>query len=411
MGKGEGILDNVKQKIQIIDPINIKREVNLIGADPVTIPIFEAKSQMIPIKIYDIIPAAANILKQEMLSLGGDAIVHKYTINCKIDKTDVLLLGTLKHYKQLKIKLSYMTYWKLKEIGEELVRILESFQRKPSPMQIPHGQLTFDKPLIMGIINVTPDSFFNKSRKIKLEEIVKTAQKMIEEGADILDIGGESTRPGSDPVPLEEELNRVIPAIKIIRKEVSDKIPISIDTYKSVVADKALEAGADIINDISGLRFDNKMSDVAAHWNVPVVIMHIKGTPKDMQKNPNYNNFLKELHEYFVERISYATSHGINENNIILDPGIGFGKRLEDNIDIFNYLTSMLMYNKPVLIGASRKSMIGMILNEKDPENRLEGTLALTAIAVEKGAHIIRVHDVKENRKVADLIHFLKTHR
>lgn len=411
MGKGEGILDNVKQKIQIIDPINIKREVNLIGADPVTIPIFEAKSQMIPIKIYDVTPAAANILKQEMLSLGGDAIVHKYTINCKIDKTDVLLLGTLKHYKQLKIKLSYMTYWKLKEIGEELVRILESFQKKPSPMQIPHGQLTFDKPLIMGIINVTPDSFFNKSRKIKLEEIVKTAQKMIEEGADILDIGGESTRPGSDPVPLEEELNRVIPAIKIIRKEVSDKIPISIDTYKSVVADKALEAGADIINDISGLRFDNKMSDVAAHWNVPVVIMHIKGTPKDMQKNPNYNNFLKELHEYFVERISYATSHGINENNIILDPGIGFGKRLEDNIDIFNYLTSMLMYNKPVLIGASRKSMIGMILNEKDPENRLEGTLALTAIAVEKGAHIIRVHDVKENRKVADLIHFLKTHR
>jgi len=404
-------LDNIKQKIQIIDPVNIKREVNLIGADLVTIPIFEAKSQIIPIKIYDVIPAAANILKQEMLSLGGDAIVHKYTINCKIDKTDVLLLGTLKHYKQLKIKLSYMPYWGLKEIGEELVKILESFQQKPSPIQIPHGQLTFDKPLIMGIINVTPDSFFNKSRKTKLDEIVKTAQKMIEEGADILDIGGESTRPGSDPVPLEEELNRVIPAIKIIRKEVSDKIPISIDTYKSVVADKALEAGADIINDISGLRFDSEMSHVASHWNVPVVIMHIKGTPKDMQKNPNYNNFLKELHEYFVERISYAISHGINENNIILDPGIGFGKRLQDNVDIFNYLTSLQMYNKPILIGASRKSMIGMILNEKDPENRLEGTLALTAIAVEKGAHIIRVHDVKKNRKVADLVHFLKTHR
>ena len=304
-----------------------------------------------------------------------------------------------------------MPYWGLKEIGEELLKILESFQQKPSPIQIPHGQLTFDKPLIMGIINVTPDSFFNKSRKTRLDEIVKTAQKMIEEGADILDIGGESTRPGSDPVPLEEELNRVIPAIKIIRKEVSDKIPISIDTYKSVVADKALEAGADIINDISGLRFDSEMSHVASHWNVPVVIMHIKGTPKDMQKNPNYNNFLKELHEYFVERISYAISHGINENNIILDPGIGFGKRLQDNVDIFNYLTSLQMYNKPILIGASRKSMIGMILNEKDPENRLEGTLALTAIAVEKGAHIIRVHDVKENRKVADLVHFLKTHR
>ena len=404
-------MDNIKQKIQIIDPVNIKREVNLIGADLVTIPIFEAKSQIIPIKIYDVIPAAANILKQEMLSLGGDAIVHKYTINCKIDKTDVLLLGTLKHYKQLKIKLSYMPYWGLKEIGEELVKILESFQQKPSPIQIPHGQLTFDKPLIMGIINVTPDSFFNKSRKTKLDEIVKTAQKMIEEGADILDIGGESTRPGSDPVPLEEELNRVIPAIKIIRKEVSDKIPISIDTYKSVVADKALEAGADIINDISGLRFDSEMSHVASHWNVPVVIMHIKGTPKDMQKNPNYNNFIKELHKYFVERISYAISHGINESNIILDPGIGFGKRLQDNIDIFNHLRSMLMYNKPILIGASRKSMIGMILNEKDPEKRLEGTLALTAVAVEKGAHIIRVHDVKENRKIVDLVHFLKTHK
>ncbi len=404
-------MDSIRSKVQRLSSItDIAKEVRNVGADLSTISIFTAKGKIVPIKLYGLVPAAANIIKQEMLALGGDAIVHRNAINCKIETSDVLLLGTPRHYRYLKEKLAYMPYWGLKEIGEEIVNILEN-PTVPEPMNTPHGTLSFDKPLIMGIINTTPDSFFSGSRKQALEEIVNTARQMIEDGADILDIGGESTRPGADPVSLEEELDRVIPAIKAIRQEVSKDIIISIDTYKAKVAEEALKAGADIINDISGLRFDENMVNVATQWNVPVIIMHIKGTPRNMHKNPHYDNFIKELHEYFIERIDYAVSHGIDEKNIILDPGIGFGKRLQDNVDIFNQIEGMLMYGRPILIGASRKSMIGMILDGIPPEERLEGTLALTALAVDRGAHIIRVHDVKENRKVADITYYLKIHR
>ena len=405
------INDNVNFKVQRLSSItDIAKEVENVGADLSTISIFTAKGRIMPIKVYDVSPAAANILKQEMLSLGGDAIVHRNAINCKIEKSDVLLLGTPRHYRYLKDKLAYMPYWGLKEIGELIVSIMKK-DKTPPPMQTSHGTLSFDKPLIMGIINATPDSFFEHSRKKTIEDVVKTARRMIEEGADILDIGGESTRPGADPVPVEEEIKRVIPAIKAIRDEVSNDIIISVDTYKAEVAEKALAAGADIINDISGLRFDKNMAKIARDFGVPVVIMHIKGTPRNMQKNPHYDNFMKELHQYFMERIEYATSEGIDERNIILDPGIGFGKRLQDNVDIFNQIEGMLMYGRPILIGASRKSMIGMILDNIPPTERLEGTLALTALAVDRGAHIIRVHDVKENRKVADLTYYLKAHR
>ncbi len=405
-------MENIKPKVQMLSSItSIEKEVKRIGADLSTIPIFQNKGEIIPIKLYDLVPAAANIIKQELLSLGGDAIVHRNAINCKVETSDALLLGTRKHYIQLQKKLSYMPYWNLKEIGEVIIDLLKTFTTSPAPIQTPHGTITFDKPIIMGIINTTPDSFFSGSRKQSINEIVATARRMVEEGADILDIGGESTRPGADPVSLEEELNRVIPAIKAIRKEIGDKIIISVDTYKSTVAKQAIDAGADIINDISGLQFDKNMVEVARTLSVPIIIMHIKGTPRNMQKNPHYDNFIKELHEYFITRIEYAISKGILETNIILDPGIGFGKRLEDNVEIFNQIEALRAYGRPILIGASRKSMIGMILNNIPPEERLEGTLALTAIAVDRGAHIIRVHDVKENRRVADLVYYLRRKR
>ncbi|ADA66767.1 dihydropteroate synthase [Thermotoga petrophila RKU-10] len=257
-------------------------------------------------------------------------------------------------------------------------------------------KIEFGRTMVMGIINVTPDSFFADSRKQSVLEAVETAKKMIEEGADIIDVGGMSTRPGSDPVDEEEELNRVIPVIRAIRS-ITD-VPISVDTYRWRVALKALEAGADIVNDISGYQFEPDIVRVVSENNVPYVLMHIKGTPKTMQENPHYEDVVKEIKEYFTEKIEYLKEKGVNQ--IVLDPGIGFGKRYEDNLEILRRIDEFKELKLPILIGASRKSFIGITLGNVPPEERLEGTLAVTAYCTLKGVDIIRVHDVLPNKRV-----------
>ncbi|MCX7858074.1 MAG: dihydropteroate synthase [Deltaproteobacteria bacterium] len=261
------------------------------------------------------------------------------------------------------------------------------------------------KPLIMGILNVTEDSFYDGSLYSSLDKAVARAKEMIDEGVDIIDVGGESTRPFSQRVPVEEELKRTIPVIKKIR-EFSD-IPLSIDTYKSVVAYEAIMAGADIVNDISGLSFDDKMAKLVAELDVPVVVMHIKGKPEDMQISPHYEDVISEIKDYFKERVEYAKKEGIKEENIIIDPGIGFGKRVEDNLKILKNLEEFKTLKKPILIGTSMKTFIGIIT--KSPLNeRLSGTLASVAISVWNGADIVRVHNVKETKKVVDLVYAIK---
>ena len=257
-------------------------------------------------------------------------------------------------------------------------------------------KIEFGRTMVMGIINVTPDSFFADSRKQSVLEAVETAKKMIEEGVDIIDVGGMSTRPGSDPVDEEEELNRVIPVIRAIRS-ITD-VPISVDTYRWRVALKALEAGADIVNDISGYQFEPDIVRVVSENNVPYVLMHIKGTPKTMQENPHYEDVVKEIKEYFTEKIEYLKEKGVNQ--IVLDPGIGFGKRYEDNLEILRRIDEFKEFKLPILIGASRKSFIGITLGNVPPEERLEGTLAVTAYCTMKGVDIIRVHDVLPNKRV-----------
>ena len=245
--------------------------------------------------------------------------------------------------------------------------------------------------LIMGILNVTPDSFSEGGKLDTPEQAAAYAIKMVEDGAHIIDIGGESTRPGAIPVSLDEELNRTAPVIEAIRNQ-SDCI-ISIDTYKSEVAAGALDAGANMVNDISGFTFDEGMAPLVAEKEVPVVIMHIKGTPMDMQKEPNYDHLIREIKEYFTVQIAKAKKAGISNTNIILDPGIGFGKRLEDNFELIRELKQICAMGYPVLIGPSRKSFIGMVLNLPVAE-RLEGTLASITAGVMYGARIVRVHDV-----------------
>jgi len=254
---------------------------------------------------------------------------------------------------------------------------------------------------LMGVLNVTPDSFSDGGHFFKLELAVKQGIRMAEEGADIIDVGGESTRPGSDSVTIEEELSRVIPVIEALVKEID--IPVSIDTYKSQVAKKALDSGAEMINEISALRFDPQMKKIAAEYQIPIILMHIKGTPKNMQENPYYDDVITEITEYLKESIEIAEKAGIDREKIIIDPGIGFGKRLEDNINILKNLNKFSILDCPILIGPSRKSFIGKLL-DLPVEERLEGSLAALAVSIMNGANIVRVHDVKESKRVACLV-------
>jgi len=262
---------------------------------------------------------------------------------------------------------------------------------------------------IMGILNITPDSFSDGGMHFDRSHAVDHALRMIDEGADILDIGGESTRPGSEPVPLDEELRRTLPVIEALAGKIS--VPISIDTYKSPVAIRALEAGASMVNDISGMRFDPEMPKVISRFKVPVVIMHIKGDPKNMQVNPTYEALIPEIMDYFRSSIRLAVKSGIPEHMIILDPGIGFGKAFEHNLEIMNNLEQFSLLEKPLLIGPSRKAFLGKILGGLPPQERLEGTAASVAISIIKGAHIVRVHDVREMVRVAKVADAIKQQR
>lgn len=252
--------------------------------------------------------------------------------------------------------------------------------------------LALDRPLIMGIVNVTPDSFADGGRHFSLEAALAHARHLVAEGADILDVGGESTRPFSEPVPLEEELRRVLPVIEAIRAEMD--VPLSIDTYKAEVARRALKAGADIINDISALRFDPDLAPLAAATGAPVILMHMKGTPRDMQTDPRYDDLLGEIKAFLAERRDFALSQGIAPQAIVLDPGIGFGKTFAHNLQILNHLDTFLDLGCPLLVGPSRKAFIGHYLGGLPPDERDYGTLAALAAAVLKGAKILRVHNV-----------------
>lgn len=252
---------------------------------------------------------------------------------------------------------------------------------------------------VMGILNVTPDSFSDGGRYLDPVRAVEHAKEMAAQGADIIDIGGESTRPGADPLSEDEEGRRVIPVIERLRVEIDT--PISIDTYKSRVAEKALKAGADIINDISGLRFSADMARVAADHGACLVIMHIKGTPRDMQQNPTYRDVVSEVMDYLEEGIEIAVKAGVDPERIVIDPGIGFGKTLEHNLAILRRLNEFRILGRPILIGTSRKRFIGAVLEQTEPEQRIEGTAATIALGIERGARIVRVHDVAYMARVA----------
>lgn len=262
-------------------------------------------------------------------------------------------------------------------------------------------EIDFNTIIIMGILNITPDSFSDGGLFFDKEKALAHALDMIQEKADIIDIGGESTRPGAVKITAEEESRRIVSVIRDIRA-VNDKILISVDTYKASVAENALKAGADIINDISGGTYEPEIFKIAAAFNAGFIIMHIQGTPNTMQENPVYssNGVVSDINDYFHEQINKALAAGLKKENLILDPGIGFGKTLKNNFEIIDRFSEFKKFGLPVLIGTSRKSMIGKVLG-LDADKRLFGTAASVALCTAKGADILRVHDVKEMRETA----------
>lgn len=369
-----------------------------IGAHPASLPIFAHKSEIVPYKLLGVRTPAANILKQEMLAAGGDAVVPTGCIVNADKYVNVLLLGTLKQYKVLLKKLELMQYFGLKQVAAELEAAVAAVQ-KPSVLKttLADGRvITYDKMRVMGILNITPDSFYEGSRVSALADVVARAGLMLEQGAQILDIGGESTRPGSDSVDGDEERRRVLPVIEALRKEYPEAV-LSVDTYRADTAEAAINAGADIINDISAMEADKKMLDVVVRSKAPIILMHMRGTPKNMQQNCQYQDVVQEVAVYLAERAELLREQGVSADKIILDPGIGFAKDVEQNLRLMRDLHVLTSFGYPVLLAASRKSTIGAVLGGMPASERLEGTIATSLQAVYAGAQMVRVHDVQAN--------------
>jgi dihydropteroate synthase len=253
-------------------------------------------------------------------------------------------------------------------------------------------------PMVVGILNVTPDSFSDGGDFLDPEAAAEHAATMLDEGADMLDIGGESTRPGSDPVSQEEEIQRVVPVLERILS-VRPGAVISVDTYRSGTATAALEAGASLVNDVTALRGDPRMASVVEEAKCPVILMHMQGEPKTMQKEPHYQDVVREVRDFLAERAEYAVAAGVRPENVILDPGIGFGKNLEHNLALLHNLDAVVDLGLPVLIGASRKRFVEGITGVQEARDRVPGTVATTVLAYERGATFFRVHDVRANRE------------
>ena len=386
----------------------LRYEMEHLGVYQPSVAILLGKGKITPLKILHVRTPAANIIKQEMLAAGGDCATPGTAITCAVSHVDILLLGNQKHYKTLLYKLKQMPYFGISEIAAELERFLTP---EPKRTLLADGRmLRYDSMKVMGIINVTPDSFYADSRKSSIDAVLEQAEQMLAEGAAILDIGGESTRPGSDPVTAEEERERVLPALVAVKKKFPQSI-ISVDTYRATLAKEALQCGGDIINDISAMTANVAMLDVVTETKAPIILMHRKGTSKDMQQQCEYKNVVQEVTEYLLGRAALLAERRVGADRIILDPGIGFAKNDEQNLRLIQNLNALTVNAYPVLMAASRKTTIGKVLEAEQvlpPEERLEGTLAVTAAAVYAGASLVRVHDVKENVRLIRMLEAIR---
>ncbi|MDP4125449.1 MAG: dihydropteroate synthase [Bacillota bacterium] len=367
-----------------------KKSLTVIGSDVAGVGLMAGKGIGRGIKLEQVPLRVAHILKQEMLSVGGDAAVHRDVITHNVDATDIMLLGTVRQLEHLANKVLAQPFG-LKKVGHDLKQLL-SFLEPPKTRilncrgrELKLGERT----LIMGILNVTPDSFSDGGKYFNLDDAIRQAERMVEEGVDILDLGAESTRPNHESVSVEEEWHRLEPVLKALVERVN--VPVSIDTYKAGVAAKALEAGAHIINDIWGLQKDPEMARVVGHYQAPVIVMH-------NQNGTNYHHLMGDIFAFLRYSIELAEAHGLSGDQIVLDPGIGFGKTTEQNLEVMARLAEFKTLGHPILLATSRKSMIGNTLN-LPVDQRVEATVATSVLGVAAGMDIIRVHDVQANRR------------
>ena len=385
---------------------DLEEEMARVGAEWAGIARMIHKAVGLVVKVHGVRTPAALILKEEMLSKGGDAAIHHDCITSRVERSDVLLMGSEAAFNRVVADLHAQPF-SLSHIADQISRAIECYKsagpRTPADEELPARLRPFysalpERTLVMGILNVTPDSFSDGGLYRDTEAAIVHGVQMVEDGADVIDVGGESSRPGAEPVPLEEELSRVVPVVEALAQRV--QAPVSIDTYKPEVARAALDAGASMVNDITGLA-DADMRALAAERKVPAVVMHMKGTPRTMQENPVYEDVVSEIMAFLRERIALAVEAALPEEFVIVDPGIGFGKTAEHNLEIIRKLADFKSLGLPILIGTSRKAFIGKVLGGLAADERLEGTAATVALSVANGANIVRVHDVKEMVRVA----------
>jgi dihydropteroate synthase len=373
------------------------------GVDPTGVEIMTRKAETVVIRVCGLSAAAANIVKQQMLSIGGDAAVHREVIRGAPERSCAFLISDPRRLEILAGNLARQPFG-LAEAGSEIVRLLELRDSPPSSVSLPRGRLDLSSgPLIMGVLNVTPDSFSDGGIYQDPAAAAERAAGMIEEGAAIIDVGGESSRPGAAEIDPVEELDRVGPVLERISG--LGGAVISIDTRHSVVAAEAVRLGASMINDISGFTHDPAMSATAASTGAAAVVMHMKGTPETMQDDPVYDDAPDEIFLWLESAAGRMIGGGVSRDKIIVDPGIGFGKRLRDNLEIIGRIGDLRSLGFPVLVGHSRKSFLGSLTGRKSPADRVAGGLAVTGRCLEAGVDILRVHDVRET---ADFIRVWK---
>jgi dihydropteroate synthase len=380
----------------------LEKHLSRARVDPEGIRIIEQKAENLIIRVDNVPAAAANIIKQQLLSLGGDAAVHRDVIKGKPEESAVYIVANRRQISKLTGKLANQPFG-LPGLGKEISKLLHTRNHPPERIKLKDGEIDLTGgPVIMGVLNVTPDSFSDGGLYIEPEKSYERALEMVEEGASIIDVGGESSRPGSKGLSAREELERITPVLEMLAGKIP--VPLSIDTMKAEVARVAMESGASIINDISGLRHDPEMTQTAIETDAAVVVMHMQGTPETMQRNPHYEDPVSEILEWMDGRTKKLISLGFDNEKIIIDPGIGFGKRLRDNLDIIEEIGDFQSLGFPVLVGHSRKSFIGTITG-RDTGERLWGGFAALGKCLDGGVQIARVHDVKET---ADFIRVWK---
>jgi dihydropteroate synthase len=393
-------MDYSLRALSVKSPGDAERELAAINIDPFGIRNMGPKMLHRLILIERIGSGEATILKKELLSLGGDAAVAGTKTDRVHSETSVILMGTHKQLRSLGTSLLKQTFG-LPSLASDILRLLDREAASANFWQIGGRSIDISRrACIMGILNVTPDSFSDGNRFLTAEKAVERALEMEEEGADVIDIGGESTRPYARSVGPDEELRRVMPVLNGLAGKL--KIPVSIDTFKSAVAKEALNAGAEIVNDISALTFDDRMAEVVSSTRAGLVLMHTRGRPADMQKDTVYPSIISEVTDSLRKSLALAEEAGIEEERIVVDPGIGFGKSAEGNLEILRRLSEFSALGRPIMVGTSRKSFIGAVLGRSVAE-RIFGTAATVAVALANGATIFRVHDVREMRDTVDM--------